>query len=151
MCALAVVLGYAEALLPPIVPVAGFKIGIANIAVMYVLERFGAKQGFFVMGVKVLVTSLWFSGLNALIYSAAGGILSWAAMIGAKRLKMSAIGIGMSGGVFHNIGQLAAACAVLGTGSSMWFAPMLLPLGLLSGFFVGTVTRLLLRYTIKHK
>ena len=87
LCALAAVLGYVEALLPPFVPVAGFKIGLANIAVMYGLCRSGAKQAFFIMLVKVIITSIWFSGLNTLIFSLFGGVLSWAAMMLATRVK----------------------------------------------------------------
>lgn len=149
LCAVAAVLGYIEALLPPFVPVAGFKIGIANIAVMFTLYRFGKKQAFFVMLIKVLITSLWFSGLNALIYSLFGGVFSLIAMSAAVNFKMSKVGVGMSGGVFHNIGQIVAACLVLNTNTALYFAPMLLPLGLLSGAFVGVVVRLLIKYTKK--
>ncbi len=149
LCAIAAVLGYIEALLPPVVPVAGFKIGLANIAVMYTLYRFGKKQAFFVMLVKVLITSLWFSGLNALIYSMSGGILSFVAMSLSQGFGMSKVGVGMSGGVFHNVGQLLAACIVLSTSSALYFAPLLIPLGLVSGAFVGTAVRLLIKYTKK--
>ena len=62
---------------------------------------------------------------------------------------MSRIGVGMCGGVFHNVGQLAAACIVLGTRASLWFAPALLPLGLVSGAVVGAVTGTALKYTEK--
>lgn len=149
LCAIAAVLGYIEAILPPVVPVSGFKIGLANIAVMFTLCRMGKKQAFFVMLVKVVITSLWFSGLNALIYSLFGGIFSWTAMVIAMKLKLSEIGVGMCGGVCHNLGQIVAACIVLSTKSALYFAPMLLPAGLLSGAFVGTVVRLLVKYTKK--
>lgn len=149
LCAIAAVLGYIEALLPPFVPVTGFKIGLANIAVMFTLYRFGKKQAFFVMLVKVLITSLWFSGLNALIYSLSGGVFSWFAMTFGIKFKMSKVGVGMCGGVFHNIGQIVAACIVLNTNTALYFAPTLLPLGLLSGAFVGLVVRLLIKYTEK--
>lgn len=149
LCAIAAVLGYIEALLPPFVPVTGFKIGLANIAVMFTLYRFGKKQAFFVMLVKVLITSLWFSGLNALIYSLSGGLISWLAMAFAIKSGMSKVGVGMCGGVFHNIGQIVAACLVLNTNTALYFAPSLLPLGLLSGAFVGVAVRLLIKYTEK--
>ncbi|MEE0944692.1 MAG: Gx transporter family protein [Clostridia bacterium] len=149
LCAIAAVLGYIEALLPPFVPVTGFKIGLANIAVMFALYRFGKKHAFFVMLVKVLITSLWFSGLNALIYSLFGGIFSWLAMVNAVKFKLSKVGVGMCGGVFHNIGQIVVACLVLNTNTALYFAPMLLPLGLVSGAFVGMVVRVLIKYTEK--
>lgn len=147
LCAVALVLGYIETLLPPFVPIAGFKIGIANIAVMYALYRPGAKKAFFVMIVKVMVSCLWFSGANALVYSLLGGVFSFFAMYGAKRAGFSHSGVGMMGGVFHNVGQLVAAGAVMRTVSVLAFAPTLLIAGMLSGIFVGAVTRLILKHT----
>lgn len=149
LCALASVLGYIESLIPPIVPVAGFKIGLSNIAVMYALYRLGGRQAFFVMLVKVIVTSVWFSGLSALIYSLAGGAAALLAMALAKKIGMSCCGVGMCGGVCHNIGQLLAACAVMETLSVLYWAPALMLCGLITGFLVGTVTLLLIKYT-KH-
>lgn len=149
LCALAAVLGYVEALLPPFVPVSGFKIGLSNIAVMYALYRIGKRRAFFVILVKVLVTSLWFSGLNTLIYSLFGGVAAYFAMLAALRLKMSHYGVGMCGGVFHNMGQLAAACIVLKTTGTLSLAPALLILGLAAGWTVGLAARLLLRATEK--
>ena len=49
LCAIAAVLGYVESLLPPFVPVQGFKIGLANIAVMLTLYLYGTKQSAFVV------------------------------------------------------------------------------------------------------
>ncbi len=147
LCAISAVLGYIESLLPPFVPVQGFKIGLANIAVMFTLYRFDFKYAFFVMLVKVLITSLWFSLPSALIYSLAGGLLSLFAMLFAKKLRLSEIGVGMTGGVFHNIGQLLAAALVLKSTATLYLVPLLLPLGLLAGFAVGMVTKLTLKYT----
>ena len=151
LCALASALGYIESLIPPIAPVAGFKIGLSNIAVMYALYRLGGRQAFFIMLVKALITSLWFSGFSALIYSLAGGTAAFFAMAAAKRFGMSHRGVGMCGGVCHNIGQLAAACVVMGTASVLYWAPALLICGLVTGFFIGTVTFLVIKYTQNFK
>lgn len=147
LCALSSVLGYIESLIPPIAPVAGFKIGLSNLAVMYALYKLGGRQAFFVMLVKVLVTSLWFSGFGALIYSLCGGLAALFAMAAAKKLGMSHRGVGMCGGVCHNIGQLAAACVVMDTLSVLYWAPALLICGLITGFFIGTVAFLIIKYT----
>ncbi|MDO4618260.1 MAG: Gx transporter family protein [Clostridia bacterium] len=149
ICAVSVILGYIESLLPPFIPVVGFKIGLANIAVMYALYKIGYKEAFFVMLTKVLITALWFSGLNSFIFSLLGGILSYFAMVTAKRLKLSQIGVGMAGGVFHNVGQILAACVVLGTYNALFYMVYLLPLGLLTGALVAAATKLLLKYTKK--
>lgn len=143
LCALAVLLGYIESLLPPVVPIAGFKVGLANAAVMLALYKFGAKDAFFVMLVKVLVVCLWFSGLNALIFSLSGGLASFFAMCAAKKIDMSHLGVGMCGGVFHNVAQLAAAAVVMRGARVLYLAPPLIVLGLAAGLFVGVICSVL--------
>ncbi len=149
LCALALVLGYVEMLIPTFIPLQGFKIGLANIAVMYTLCKFDFKYAFFVMLVKVLVTSLWFSAPSTLIYSLSGGLFALLAMLFAQKLKLSEIGTGISGGVFHNIGQITASCLVLKTTATLYLLAFLMPLGILTGAFVGTAVKMTLRYTRK--
>lgn len=146
LCSLAVLLGYIESLFPPVIPIAGFKIGLANVAVMFALCKFGARDAFFVMLVKVLVVCLWFSGLNALIFSLSGGVMSLVAMCAAKKIGMSGVGVGMCGGVLHNVAQLAAAAVVMRGARVLYLAPPLIILGLAAGLFVGVSSAALLRY-----
>lgn len=146
LCALAVLLGYIESLFPPVIPIVGFKVGLANVAVMLTLCKFGAKDAFFVMLVKVLAVCLWFSGLNALIFSLSGGVMSLVAMCAAKKIGMSGVGVGMCGGVLHNVAQLAAAAVVMRGSRVLYLAPPLIILGLAAGLFVGVSTAALLRY-----
>lgn len=143
------VLGFVETLLPPVVSLRGFKLGLANIAVMFALCKYDKSSAFFVMLIKSIITSLWFSGLDSLIYSLFGGIIALGAMLTGKKVGMSAVGISMCGGVFHNIGQLLAACVVLGSISPVYLSPYLLPLGLITGLAVGVAVSLLLKYTEK--
>ena len=149
LCALASVLGYAESLLPPIIPIAGFRAGLSNIAVMYALLCLGGRRAFFVMLVKVFVSAVWFSGFGAFLYSLCGGVFALFAMLAAQKAGMMCRGIGMCGGVFHNIGQLLAACIMLKSAAVITFAPALLILGLVSGFIVAAVTSALLA-ALKH-
>ncbi len=143
------VLGYIESLLPPFISLPGFKIGLANIAVMFALLKYDTGEAFFVTLIKCIITALWFSAPSSFIYSLSGGLFALGAMWLGRKVKMSGIGIGMCGGVFHNIGQLAAACVMLGNTSSMYLAAYLLPLGLLTGAAVGTSVKLLIKYTAK--
>lgn len=141
------VLGYIESLLPPFISLPGFKIGLANIAVMFALCKYDTRAAFFVTLIKCIITALWFAGLNALIYSLFGGLCALGAMWLGRKIKMSVMGMGMCGGVFHNIGQLIAACIMLGNTSPLYLASALLPLGLVTGAAVGVAVRLLLGYT----
>lgn len=145
LSAVAIVLGYIESCFPPIVPIAGVKVGLSNIAVMCALYKLDAKSAGFVAFVKVLVTALWFSGLNSLIFSALGAIFALFSMIIFKKLKLSQIGVGVCGGVFHNIGQTVAAAFVMSNAKIGYLVPPLLISGILAGVVVGVVTRLTLK------
>lgn len=150
LCAAAVVLGYIESLIPPFIPVAGFKIGLSNLAVMFALYKLGTKQAFFVMLIKVLVTCLLFSGASALLFSLFGGAAAFFAMCTARRLKLSHCGVGVCGGVFHNLGQLLAAFIVMGTHDVFLWTPALLVLGTATGFLIGAAARLVLNRFVNN-
>lgn len=74
--ALALVLGYVETLIPLNLPMPGVKIGLSNLAVLFALYRVNKKSAFAVTCIKVIVSALLFSGVQSIIYSAAGGFLS---------------------------------------------------------------------------
>lgn len=143
----AIIFGYIESLFPAVTTIPGIKLGISNIVILFALLRADKVSAFFVMLIKVCVSSLLFSGLNVLIYSLCGGIFSLLAMIAFKKLKFSVIGISMLGSIFHNIGQLFAASLMLGTLSVFSYLPVLLISGLALGFVTGTVCRIIVSRT----
>lgn len=143
LSAAAIICGYIESLFP-IAPVPGIKLGISNIVILFALYRLDKSSAFFIMLVKVLVSSLLFSGLNVLIYSLSGGILSLVSMIFFKKL-LSTVGVSMTGGVFHNIGQLLAASFMMQTSAVFVYTPYLLVSGLIVGFITGCVCQTLLK------
>lgn len=150
LCALSAVLGFLESLFPPFIPISGAKIGLANIAVLFALLRFDTKSAFFIALVKVLIVCFWFSGINALLYSLFGTLLSFLVMKLLLRLKLSPVSAGVGGGIFHNIGQLIAAAMLLGTKSVFYLSPYLLLLGCLCGFLTGLISQLADRYIPQH-
>lgn len=62
---------------------------------------------------RVLLVGFMFGNGVSILYSLAGGILSFLVMLLLKRIKgFSMIGVSIAGGVSHNIGQIAVAmCA----------------------------------------
>ena len=73
-----------------------------------------------------------------LLYSLAGAVCAFAAMVLAKRLKLfSVIGVSVLGGVCHNLGQLLVAVAVLGSSWAGWYLPWLMLAGCVTGIFIG--------------
>lgn len=141
--ALAIVFGYIESLFPA-APVPGIKLGLSNIVILFAIYRMDKASAFFIMLIKVLVTSLLFSGLNVFLYSLFGGLLSLVAMVGFKKI-FSVIGVSMIGGVCHNIGQLLVASFMMQTSAVFVYLPALLISGIIVGFVTGTVCNIVLK------
>lgn len=143
LSALAIVFGYIESLFPA-APIPGIKLGLSNIVILFAIYRLDKSSAFFIMLIKVLVTSLLFSGLNVFLYSFAGGLLSLATMIAFKKL-FSEIGVSMIGGVAHNLGQLLVAGLLMQTSAVFVYLPALLISGVIVGFITGNVCCIILK------
>lgn len=143
--AVAVVLSIIENTFPPIiVGVPGVKLGLSNIAIMYVLFFLGKKQAF---GIAVLKAFFVFitKGIIAGFLSFSGGILSLTVMLLMMLLfkeKISYLAISIWGSVFHNIGQFTAI-TIIYTSIYIWDY---LPVLLISGVFAGIATSTLLKF-----
>lgn len=143
LSALAIVFGYIESLFPA-VPIPGIKLGLSNIVILFAIYRMDKSSAFFIMLIKVLVTSLLFSGFNVFWYSLFGGLFSLIAMTASKKL-FSITGVSMLGGVFHNLGQLLVAAILMQTNAVFVYLPTLLISGVIVGFITGTVCSIILK------
>lgn len=148
LAALALVLGYLEALLPLPIPVPGVKLGLANIVVLYALAVMGLVPGLVIMLVKVLASALLFGSPTMLAYSLAGAALSFAAMALAIRARgLSLVGVSVVGGVCHMLGQLIVVGLVLTWPIAALYLPVLVLAGVASGVVVGLLCRLVIHAT----
>jgi heptaprenyl diphosphate synthase len=57
----------------------------------------------------------------------------------------SKIGVSIAGGVSHNIGQILVAAAVLKSWRLVYYLPVLMVAGLVTGFLIGILTDRVLR------
>jgi heptaprenyl diphosphate synthase len=137
--ALAMILSYIETLIPSFVAIPGIKLGLANIAVIVILYKIGWKEAFAVSIIRVILSSLLFTTVLSMLYSLAGAILSLFAMILLKKIKLSTITISVIGGVCHNIGQIAVAIFMTETAELVYYLPVLLITGTISGILIGLV------------
>lgn len=146
MLAFALVLAYVESLLPFTFGIPGVKLGLANLAVVLTLYRAGARQAFLVSMLRIVLSGFLFGNLYGILYSLAGGLLSFQAMYLAKKTKcFSLSGVSIAGGVFHNIGQIAVAAFVVETKGLYYYLPFLLAAGVATGFLIGMVSGQVLR------
>ena len=137
--AVAMVLAYAELLLPPLfTAVPGIKLGLPNVAIILVLYRLGAKEAALVSLVRMAAVSMLFGTPVTFLYSLTGGALSLGAMILLKRLSfLSTVGVSVAGGVLHNVGQILMAMLLLGTAKLGYYLIVLAVTGTVSGILIG--------------
>ena len=143
--ALAFVLSYIEFMLPINIGIPGAKIGLANLVVMVALYTIGERNAFILSVVRVVLVGLTFGNLAMMIYSLAGAMLSFVAMLIAKRIKLfSVTGVSVVGGVFHNLGQIIVAIIVLDTASLIYYFPFLVVVGTISGIVIGIISGMII-------
>lgn len=146
LTAAAFVLSYVESLLPFSIGVAGVKLGLANIVSLCALYTLGTGTAFGVLLARIVLTSFTFGNMSALLYSLAGGVLSFLVMwLCKKSKKLGIMGVGVAGGVTHNLGQLTVASLMLGQAITAY-----LPVLMLSGAVAGAVVGMVAALTVKH-
>lgn len=140
LLAFALILGYVESLIPFYFGIPGVKLGLANFAIVMTLYLYGSKESLLINVLRITLSAFLFGNMYTLLYSMAGGLLSNCAMIVFKKTKLfSIIGISMMGGVVHNAGQLLIAYFVVRTTGLLFYAPILLLSGLITGFIIGMI------------
>lgn len=145
LTAVAMILSYVESLLPS-VGIPGVKMGLANIAVIFALFRFGWKEAAALSLVRVVLVSLLFGSVGAMLYSLAGAVLSLAVMALLRRIdRFSTVGISVAGGVAHNAGQILMAMLILQTKQLLGYLPVLAVSGIAGGVLTGLAATLLIR------
>ena len=145
LTAVAMILSYVESLLPS-VGIPGVKMGLANIAVIFALFRFGWKEATALSLVRVVLVSLLFGSVGAMLYSLAGAVLSLAVMALLRRIdRFSTVGVSVAGGVAHNAGQILMAMLILQTKQLLGYLPVLAVSGIAGGVLTGLVAALLIR------
>ena len=145
LLALSVVLSMIESIIPilsGIIP--GFKIGLANTVVLYVLYVYGFKDAFKISILKVFLTAILKTGLFSISFflSLGGAILSIIAMFIFKKIfKLSIIGTSVTGSVFHCIGQILVAMYVLNLINIIYYLPIIIVLAIPNGMIVGLISK----------
>ena len=142
----ALILSFIESKIPAFVAIPGVKVGLANIAVIFTLYKFGVKEAITVSLIRVLIISTLFGNPISMIYSVSGALLSFIVMIILKKLTpLSEVAVSVSGGIMHNIGQIGAASIMLETNVVIYYLPFLLLSGTVAGIVVGIIAALLIK------
>ena len=145
LAAVALVLFVVEAQIPPVVPIPGVKLGLANIVTVWALMRIGAPDALGISLVRIALGSLFTGTLPSFIFSLSGGLLAFVAILLLKKLlrENQIFVAGVLGAIFHNAGQLIAAAIMYGTASVFVWSPVLILSGIVTGLFTGLIAQLL--------
>ena len=114
--ALALIFSYVELLIPINFGIPGAKLGLANLMTVLVLYKMGTKEALALSVTRIILSGFMFGNLFGILYSLAGGLLSFLVMVLLKRSDwLSVVGVSIGGGTAHNIGQLLVAMVVVQT------------------------------------
>ena len=152
LCAVSLIMFIIEMQLPPVVPVPGVKLGLANIITVYAVYAYNARDAVMIFFVRIIIGSLFSGNMIALIFSICGGLLCLFGMILIRRFTEinMIVFASVAGAVLHNIGQTAAAVFVMKTTAVIVYLPYLMLSGCIAGGFTGLCAWLIIK-RIKKK
>lgn len=140
LVALAMIFSYVETLIPINFGVPGMKLGIANLVIVIGLYLLKPQEVLLISIVRILLAGFMFGSGMSVIYSLAGGILSFLGMLFLKNTKkFSIVGVSLFGGAAHNIGQLLVAAAVIENMKLFYYLPVLVTAGTVTGILIGLI------------
>ena len=143
---LALILFTVEMQIPNPLPIPGVKLGLSNIITVYCVFRFTPAETALVVSARLLLGAMFSGNFSALIYSACGafccllGMLALRKLLPAKQIWICSV----IGAMFHNLGQIIAAIAVMRSPAVLSYLPVLLVLGSLAGLFTGLTAQLVI-------
>lgn len=146
LVALAMIFSYIEVLIPFNFGIPGMKLGLANLVIVIGFYFLKPQEVLLISLVRIFMMGYMFGNGMSIIYSLAGGMLSFLIMLMLKKIgNFSIIGISIAGGVFHNVGQLIAAMIVLENVAVFYYFPALLISGVVTGFLIGILSKRVVR------
>ena len=135
-----------EGAIPPLTPIYGVKLGLANVFTLFALYALGTRYGMAVMLLRIVLGNIFAGQLVSFIYSLTGGLLSFLLMILLKRFfptkQMWVLSVLCA--VTHNIGQLLAAILMLQSMAIAYYLPVLILSGIIAGAFTGICAQLVI-------
>lgn len=148
--AVALIVFVIEAQLPPISFCPMFKPGLANIVTLFILFAGGGwkiRDSVIVLALRIVLGALITGAMMTVFFSAVGGVFAMLFMcIGRKLFHGKYIPtVSILGAFGHNIGQMIAAVIVYGSASVLWYLPIMLMGGILSGALTGLCVCLIQR------
>lgn len=145
------VLYIVEGMLPVPFIAPGAKLGLANLITVIALYALPHKKDVcLILLLRIILATAFGGGINAFLYSVAGAVFSLGSMILLKNTgKFSLLGVSAAGGIFHNLGQIIIASAIVENIKIMLYLPILSIAGTGTGILIGITAWITLRHLQK--
>lgn len=145
LTAIALTIFMVEAQIPPLVPIPGIKLGLANIVTVFVVFAIGSKEAAAVLFVRIFLGAVFAGNFSTIFYSAAGGACAILVTILLKKLltEKQLWVAGTLGAIAHSVGQMAMAITLTGTPGLIAYLPVMIVVSIVTGSFTGLCAQLL--------
>ena len=139
LCAIALTIHMVEAQIPPMVPLPGVKIGLANIVTVFAVFALGPGEAAMILAGRIFLGAVFAGNFSSILYSASGGLCAILVTIVLRRFvtKKQLWVAGSLGAVAHSIGQVAAASVLMGSLGVLVYLPVLTAISVVTGFCTG--------------
>jgi heptaprenyl diphosphate synthase len=140
--AVAMICSYIETLIPFQFGIPGVKLGLTNIVVILMLYCVGAWEAITISVIRIILTGILFGNPISILYSLSGGLLSFILMVLLKKSgRLGVVSVSVTGGISHNIGQILIAAWIVNSFNIMFYIPVLLIAGLITGMLIGILAQ----------
>ena len=145
LCAIALTIFMVEAQIPPLTPIPGIKMGLANIITVFTVFAIGPKDAAAVLFVRIFLGAVFAGNFSTIFYSGAGGLCAILVTIVSRKIltKKQLWIAGVLGAIAHSVGQMAVAIGVTLTPGLVAYLPVMILIGIFTGAFTGMCAQLL--------
>ena len=146
LAAIALTIFMIEAQIPPLVPIPGVKMGLANIVTVFAVFAMGPKEAASILFVRIFLGAVFAGNFSTIFYSAAGGALAIVTTILLRKLvtEKQLWVAGILGAIAHSVGQMAMAITITQTIELVSYLPMMILCSIITGLFTGLCAQFLL-------
>ena len=145
LTAIALTIFMVENQIPPIIPLQGVKLGLANIITVYAVFVLGPREAAAILFVRIFLGAV-FGSFATIFYSAAGGALAILVTIALRKIltKKQLWVAGSLGAVAHSVGQVLMAALIYRTPELLvFYLPPLIAISIVTGLFTGLCAQFL--------
>ena len=139
LCAIALTIHMVEAQIPPILPLPGVKLGLANIVTVFAVFALGPVEAAMILAGRIFLGAVFAGNFSSILYSAAGGVCAILVTILLRKIvtKNQLWAAGSLGAVAHSLGQVTAAAVMMGSVGVFVYLPALAAVSVVTGFCTG--------------